>query len=270
MKNARLGFLGAGNIAYAIVRGILASRYLAPEQIYLYDPSEVSLSKFDDLGVNYKQSACELVQNCDVLFFTVKPQVCPSVLAQIGPFFNLNQCLVTVCAGIPISFFTSVLGEKAKIIRIMPNTPLLVGEGASAITTSTTVLENEFEFVQGIFSACGTTQVVKEEAMSAVTAVSGSGPAYFFYLAERVCDWAQNNSLSPQTALELFCQTMQGAAKMMLESGNTPQELRQAVTSPNGTTQAALEAFEQNEFSQAFVAGLEACKHRSDELSAMQ
>lgn len=269
MKNSRLGFLGAGNIAYAIVRGMLASQFLAPEQIYLYDPCEASLSKFDNLGVNYKQSACELVQNCDFLFFTVKPQVCPSVLAQIAPFFAPNQCLVTVCAGIPVSFFISVLGENAKIIRIMPNTPLLVGEGASAITSSKTVLKTEFEFVQGIFSACGTTQTVEEEAMSAVTAISGSGPAYFFYLAEQVCDWAQKNSLSSQIALELFCQTMQGAAKMMLESGNTPIELRQAVTSPNGTTQAALEAFEKGEFAQAFVAGLEACKRRSDELSSV-
>lgn len=267
MKQKKIGLIGAGNIAYAIVCGIVKSGYITPEQIMLFDTRAESYEKFLPLGVRVAESAEELVAFCDVLFLTVKPQVCPTVMQQISALVRSQQCLVSVCAGIPISFYREILGADAKIIRVMPNTPLLIGEGASALVFQPPVTQEEFDFVRGIFAASGTTRVVEESLISAVTAVSGSGPAYFFRMAEVVCDWAREQGMSEETALDLFCHTMIGAAGMMLRREQTPAKLREAVTSPNGTTQAALEAFDASGWDDGLRNGLGACLRRSEELS---
>lgn len=267
MNDIKLGFIGAGNIAKAIISGVINSGYVRSENVSLFDVSINAYDKFSSLNVTYLKSVVELAENCDYIFLTVKPQICPSVLNEIKNIDCSSKVFVTVCAGLKIDFFKKRLDKKAKIVRVMPNTPLMVGCGASALTSSEEVNGEEFDFVKGIFGASGKTVVVPEELFSVVTALSGSGPAYFFKIAEVLSSCGKKEGMSEADAFFLTAQTMMGAAEMLLNSGMSAADLRRMVTSPNGTTQAALEAFEETGFDGALEAGFEACVKRADELS---
>lgn len=267
MNKLKVGFIGAGNIAKAIISGIIDSGYVKSENISIFDVLPDAYDKFSSLNVTCLKSVAELADNCDYIFLTVKPQICPSVLDEIKNVDCNDKVFVTVCAGLKIDFFKKRLGEKTKIIRIMPNTPLMVGKGASALTASDEVSCEEFDFIKGIFDASGKTVVVPEKLFSVVTAISGSGPAYFFKIAEVLSSCGENEGMSESDALFLTAQTMIGAAEMLLNSGLSAADLRKMVTSPNGTTQAAIEAFEKTGFDESLKAGFKACATRADELS---
>lgn len=267
MNELKVGFIGAGNIAKAIISGIINSGYVKHENVSIFDVSTNAYDKFSSLNVTRFKSAVELADNCDYIFLTVKPQICPTVLDKIKNIDCNDKVFVTVCAGLKIDFFKKCLGEKAKIVRIMPNTPLMVGCGASALTSSDEVSCEEFDFVKGMFDASGKTVVVPEKLFSVVTALSGSGPAYFFKIAEVLSSCGEKEGMSESDALFLTAQTMIGAAEMLLNSGVSAADLRRMVTSPNGTTQAAIEAFEETGLDDSLKAGFAACVRRADELS---
>jgi pyrroline-5-carboxylate reductase len=260
------GFIGAGNIATAIISGVVSQGYIKPEKIYIYDIDPEKCQAMSQYGVSVVRSAEELVQKSSCVFLTVKPQVILNVLESISALLESSQLIVSVAAGISIGYIKSVIGQDKKVVRVMPNTPLLLQKGASALVHCSPVSGEEFAAVKSIFNVCGITEVVPEEAIDAVTAVSGSAPAYVFRLAADVVSASAAHGLSSGTALNLFCQTLIGSAEMLKKSGLTPEELIRMVASPNGTTVAALQKLDDGNFSQTVKAAVDACVARSIEL----
>ncbi|MCI8360969.1 MAG: pyrroline-5-carboxylate reductase [Clostridiales bacterium] len=265
METVRFGFIGVGNIACAIVKGILSAGYINPDRISLYD---VSAEKTQGLVPKAEicRSAAALTRSCKYVFLTVKPQVYPAVLKEIRSFVTTDTCLITVAAGRTIEWVKEQVGFDCKVIRVMPNTPLMVGCGASALVHASPVTDSEFETVKGCFSSCGVACTVEEKNMDTVTAVSGSSPAFIFRFARELIRTAVSHGLSQADAQRLVFGTLLGSARMILESGRSVEELIRMVTSPNGTTEAGLKAMDQAGFDQAVERAVEAAEQRSVEL----
>jgi pyrroline-5-carboxylate reductase len=261
----RFGFIGAGNLASAIVKGLLAQGNIKPENLYIYDLLPEKTQYLSETGVLSAPTAARLTELCDYIFLTVKPDTYKAVLEEIAAFVG-DKCLIDVAAGITTDYVKSVLGFDAKVVRVMPNTPLLVGKGASALVHKAPVTDEEFQTVFDVFRSAGYAAKVEEEHINAVTAISGSAPAYFFRLASLAAQFAKSQGMDAQTALELFAKTMEGSAKMLLESGDAPEVLVKKVSSPGGTTVAALAKFDALGLDEAFTQGLLACSNRADEL----
>lgn len=265
METVRFGFIGVGNIAHAIVKGILSAGYIKPNRISLYDVSPEKTQGLVSEG-EVCASAAALTRSCKYVFLTVKPQIYPAVLKEIRQAVTADTCLVTVAAGRTIDWVKEQIGFDCKVIRVMPNTPLMVGCGASALVHAAPVTDREFAVVKGCFSSCGVTCTVEEEAMDTVTAVSGSSPAFIFRFAQDLIDTAAARGLSRADAQRLVSGTLLGSARMILESGRTVEELIRMVTSPNGTTEAGLRAMDEAGFDRAVEQAVEAAERRSVEL----
>lgn len=265
METVRFGFIGVGNIAHAIVKGMLSADYIKPDCISLYD---VSPEKTQGLvpEADICASAAALTKSCKYVFLTVKPQIYPAVLEEIRSAVTAETCLVTVAAGRTIDWVKKQVGFDCKVIRVMPNTPLMVGCGASALVHVSPVTDAEFEMVKGCFSSCGVACTVEEKDMDTVTAVSGSSPAFIFRFAEDLIKTAVAHGLSRSDAQRLVSGTLLGSARMILESGRSVEELIRMVTSPNGTTEAGLKAMDESEFDRAVERAVEAAERRSIEL----
>lgn len=264
MSDNRFGFIGFGNIAGAIAHGMLASGYIKPSQIGIYDLDVKKTEKL--LGSTVYPDASSLVRDCKYVFLTVKPQVYPMVLEEIKGAVTPETCLITVAAGRTIAFVKEKIGLDCKVIRVMPNTPLMVGAGASALCKATPVTDEEFDMVFRCFSSCGAVCTVEEGQMDTVTAVSGSSPAFVFRFAQALINAGQAGGLSGEEAKKLVAGTLLGSAKMILESGRDIEALIRMVTSPNGTTEAGLRAMDAAGFTEAIKAAVEAAAKRSVEL----
>ncbi len=263
---SKVGFIGAGNIANAIINGALNSGYIIPEQIYIYD---LDLQKNADLlrrGVNPCKSEIELTQLCDYVFLTIKPQVYESVLNVIAPYSD-NTCFIDVAAGISIDFVKSILGKETAVVRVMPNTPLMYGNGSSALVKVAPVTEEQFNFVKGFFESCGVVATVDESVIDTVIAISGSAPAYIMRFANQLITYGTDNGLTEEDSLKLVLQTFIGCAKMINSSDKKITELIRMVTSPNGTTQAGLESLDKTGFDLSVKECLNATVKRAKELS---
>ena len=256
MKNGKLGFIGIGNMASAIIGGILSSGTFPVGDIYMYNPHAEKMQRFTESGCVACASAEEVAELCDTVFLCVKPQIFPEVLRVITPTVAKKNAddvvIVSIAAGVTFKNLQDALGADRRYVRAMPNTPLLLGEGATALCA---------------FSCCGVTQDIDEAQMNAVIAVSGSSPAYLYLLAKLTCDYAAQQGIDPKTALTLFCQTMKGSADMLLNSGKDPQALMDMVTSKGGTTFALLNVLKEQGFNEAMISSFEACTHRAEELS---
>ena len=261
----RFGFVGAGNMASAIIETISNLDYIKPEDIYIYDVDPEKIEKFTKCGMKRSDSYNDLFKKCDFVFICVKPQVFKTN-AEIFKIDNSDvKCIVTIMAGITIENVKKTIGNYP-VIRIMPNTPMLVGEGASALVKESDVPDQIFNIVFDIFNSCGTAVVVSEDNISAVTALSGSGPAYFFKFARAAIKEAVSEGLNESDALSLLCQTMTGSAKMLENSGKSADELIDMVTSPGGTTLAASVSFDNDDFEGSISRAMLACRNRADEL----
>lgn len=205
------------------------------------------------------------------MFLCVKPQIFPEVLRVIAPTVAKKNAddvvIVSIAAGVTFKNLQDALGADRRYVRAMPNTPLLLGEGATALCRTSNVPEEDFARVRSAFSCCGVTQEIDEAQMNAVIAVSGSSPAYLYLLAKLTCDYAAQQGIDPKTALTLFCQTMKGSADMLLNSGKDPQALMDMVTSKGGTTFALLNVLKEQGFNEVMISSFEACTHRAEELS---
>ena len=267
MSKMKIGFLGAGNMATALLKGILHLGDINKSNIYIYDPSPERREQCATYGVVLCNDNREVVYNSQYIFLCVKPQICNEVFSQLQGVDFSGKVLVSICAGVTIDAIRSGLGQSLSVVRAMPNTPLLLGEGMTALACPPDVDTGDFDTIRSLFDASGKTVVVKESELSAVTAVSGSGPAYCFKLARAVVEEGTALGLSYETALSLFCQTMRGSAAMLLESGYDPTGLIQMVTSPKGTTLAASEVFDANEFEPVTRRAVRACFDRAQELA---
>ncbi|HAV57359.1 MAG: pyrroline-5-carboxylate reductase [Acinetobacter sp. GWC1_38_13] len=264
--NQNICFIGGGNMAQALIGGLL-SRGLPTTRITVSDPVEQIRQILEEKGIQTTTDNVEAIQNADVVVLAVKPQVLATVLQPLKGLLS-DKLVISIIAGAEIQTISELIGGSQRIVRVMPNTPALVQTGAHGIYASEAVNAQDRKLTNQILAATGLTIWVDSEAqIDAVTAVSGSGPAYFFYLMESMIRAGKNLGLDEKVATALTLQTALGAAQMAITSSNSPSELRKNVTSPNGTTQAALEVFDRAQISQNIQAALAAAQKRSQELA---
>jgi len=267
MKSIKLGIVGAGNMATALVRGLLVSGRLSAEQMRVTDVSEAQCQALRTAhAVVSEASNAALAAWANVVLVAVKPQVVPSILADLKAAYRAEQLVVSIAAGVPIGVFAEKLPAGARIVRAMPNTPALVLEGATALARGTHATDADVATARGIFDAVGETVVLDESQMDAVTGLSGSGPAYVMLIAEALADGGVRMGLSRETARALAVRTLYGSAKLVLESGEHPAALKDKVASPGGTTIAGLCALESHGVRNALIEAVTAATLRSKEL----
>ena len=263
-----LGFIGVGNMAGAIISGVLAKGIYSENDISIYDKDA---SKYDRFNINPSESIADLCVASDLIFLCVKPQIYSSVLDEIRTTVSKeilkNKTFISIAAGISTSFICRKLDIDAAVIRIMPNTPLLIGEGASAVCSNRFVNEADFKIVTEIFSSLGVCKILTEDMMNRVISVNGSSPAYVYLFAKAMCDAAKAQGIT-EDMLPLVVQSIIGSAKMMQQSSLTPDELIKMVTSPNGTTLAALQSFESDDFCGTVMRAMQKCTDRAEEIAA--
>lgn len=267
MIKDKVGFIGAGNMGEALMRGILKANLLSPQNVYASDIRETRLKELQkDYGIVTFKDNKELILKARIVILAIKPQNMEGVLSEIAPVINKKHLVISIAAGITTSYISKYFKDKIPIIRVMPNTPALVQEGASALTMGEEVTQSDLESAQKLFNSVGKTVVVNESLMDAVTGLSGSGPAYFFLFIETLTDAGVKMGLPRSVALLLSTQTCLGAAKMVLETEEQPAKLREMVTSPGGTTISGLNALEAGGLSKTIMGAVEAATRRSKEL----
>lgn len=266
MMGYRLAFIGAGNMAEAIVRAALNQHVLEAGQVIVTDPSADRRAVFTALGVAATEDNTEAVSQSEQVVLAVKPQTLPKIAPQLGDVLTKDHVVISIMAGVRLTKLREALGAHVtRLVRVMPNTPMLVGQGMSAIALGEQAQAGDDELAMQLLSAGGQAVRVDESAMDAVTAVSGSGPAYLFYLAEAMERAARELGLGDQSRL-LVSQTLLGAAHLLSTSEHDAAELRRRVASPGGTTEAALNHLDAQGASEAIVGAIHAAAARSEEL----
>ena len=271
MKQTNIGFIGGGNMAGSLIGGLIENGCSA-NQLWVTDPDGDHLRQFSErYGIHTSSDNLALVSACEVVVLAVKPQVLATVAAEIAASVQRKQpLLISIAAGVRSVDLDRWLGGNTSLVRVMPNTPALVQSGAAALFATAAVSATQRDLAESIMRAVGLTLWVDDEgAMDAVTALSGSGPAYFFLVMEAMEAAAKSLGLSPETARLLTVQTAFGAAKMALESDQDPAELRRRVTSPGGTTEAALKVLTDGNIEALFGDALMAARDRSKQLASM-
>lgn len=266
--NKIIGFIGSGNMGKAIMGGIIKSGITGASNIYIYDLDTVKLQQVkDELGVNIVSDSNELARTCDILFVAVKPNVFLSVLKGIKPALKKDIIIVSIAAGITIEDMESVLSQEIKIVRTMPNTPALVNEGMSCICGNNKVGKEELNMIKDIFDSFGKTEILPEYLIHSVIGVSGSSPAYIFMLIEAMADGAVIGGMPRDKAYKFAAQAVLGSAKMVLETGKHPGELKDMVCSPGGTTIEAVRRLEESGFRSAIIEAMVDCMNKSKEMT---
>lgn len=263
--NCNISFIGGGNMAQALIGGLI-SRGQPVTRITVSDPIEQIRELLLEKELNITDDNAVAIQHADVVILAVKPQALSNVLKPLHGRFE-NKLIISIVAGAEVESIRHLTGAE-RVVRVMPNTPALVQTGAHGLYAPAEVSQADRDLASQILAATGLTIWVNSEAqIDAVTAVSGSGPAYFFYMMESMIRAGKNMGLDEKVATALTLQTALGAAQMAITSSNSPAELRKNVTSPNGTTQAALEVFDRAQISQNIQTALAAAQKRSQELA---
>ncbi len=259
--------IGAGKMATALATAIARNGIIAPEDITAVDVSEAARQAFTKAtGIACKDNAAPLVQSAGLLILAVKPQVAQAAVAAL-PQIGASTLVISICAGIPIARLSGMF-HSGRIIRVMPNTPLMVGKGASAFAAGPQATQEDAALAAQILGAAGIARQVDESLLDAVTGLSGSGPAYVFELAKAMAMAGEAVGLAPEMSLQLSIQTIAGAAEMMARGMGSPDELRDAVTSPNGTTAAGLAVMGRGGFRKLIEDTVIAARNRSVELGS--
>jgi pyrroline-5-carboxylate reductase len=263
----KMAFIGGGQMAEAIIGGLLAANVCPPESLWAADPVAARCDRLKSrFGVRVGSDNRQAVVWADVVVLAVKPQVLAPVLQELGAELH-RVLLISIAAGVTIQTIMSHAPSATRVIRVMPNMPALVREGMTALASSGTVSEHDQEIARTVFQAVGRVIGVEERLMDAVTGLSGSGPAYVFQAIEALADGGVKMGLPRQTAEVLAAQTVLGAAKMVLESGEHPAKLKDRVASPGGTTIAGLHRLEEGRFRATLIGAVEAATKRSQELA---
>jgi pyrroline-5-carboxylate reductase len=267
LKNEKIAIIGAGNIAEALVSGLLKRRVVSPSQIFATDVSGQRLKHFkSQYGVRIGSDNAQAAKWCDILILAVKPQVIDEVVAGLNLPTRSNCLVLSVAAGVPIVRIQTLLKQATHIIRVMPNTPSIVLEGATALAGGPGVSPQEIKIGEAIFEAVGKVVVVDESHIDTITGLSGGGPAYVCVFIEALADGGVKMGLPRQIAQLLAAQTVLGAAKMVLESGEHPGALKDRVASPGGTTIAGLHRLEEGKLRGTVMNAVESATLRSREL----
>lgn len=265
--------IGIGSMAEAIISGIIARGGVKPKQIRVANKSNQERLAYiqQQYGVHGYTSLEAALTNADVVFLAVKPKDVLAALTAARPYLTENMLLISVAAGVNLANLENIIDKKMAIVRAMPNTSAAVGLSATALSANSLIGTAQMQMAIDLFSSIGTVSVVEENKLNAVTGLSGSGPAYIYYVVEAMEKSAQEIGLDPATAKQLIIQTIQGAAEMLNQSPKTPATLRKEVTSPGGTTEAGLKVLEDYHVQNAFIACIEEAtnqaKRMGDEIS---
>ncbi|MGN0632849.1 MAG: pyrroline-5-carboxylate reductase [Oscillospiraceae bacterium] len=261
-----VGFIGAGNMGYAIMKGVVESKN-ERLSLYAYDCYEPVCERAAAIGVKICKNSSELVSKCGVVFLAIKPQQLDELLDEIAPFVTADTVIVSICAGISDEYIASKTIGGAKVVLVMPNTPLLLGEGATALSRSDSVTDEKFKLVCDIFGQCGIYSVIPKNKMKEIIAINGSSPAFIYLYAKAFIDYADSVGIDPEVAKQLFAKSLIGSAKMITDSGNSIDKLIEMVSSKGGTTIAGLEKLREGGLEQTVKNCCEACTKRAYELS---
>jgi pyrroline-5-carboxylate reductase len=262
-----IGFLGAGKMGTALARGFIHAGLVKAGQIMANDPVEAARSSFGlETGAKLGKSNAEVAKFGDVLLLAVKPDQVAGVLAEIRDHFSKKHILISIAAGVPLARLEGGLEAGARVIRVMPNTPALVGASATAYALGKSALPEDGQLAQKLFSAVGTAFSVKESLLDAVTGLSGSGPAYIYMMIEGLSDGGVAAGLPRDIATKLAAQTVLGSAKMVLETGLHPGALKDMVTSPGGTTIEGVHELEKGRVRAALMNAVRAATEKSKKL----
>ena len=265
--NKKLGFVGGGNMAAALIKGLVASKVVPPDGVVVSDVKAERLAMLHEKhGVRTTADNHALVREVDVVVLAVKPQVIDKVLEAFGKEIRPDQLVISVAAGVPISALEARLPEGARVVRTMPNTPATVDAGATAISAGTHATEADLEVARSLFEAVGRVVTLDESLLDAVTGLSGSGPAYVMLMIEALADGGVKVGLHRDTALLLAAQTVFGSAKLLLETGEHPGRLKDMVTSPGGTAIAGLHTLESGGLRRTLIDAVEAATMRAAQL----
>jgi pyrroline-5-carboxylate reductase len=257
-----IGFIGGGNMAEAIIKGIFAKH---GRDIIVSEPVDKRRAYLEETyHIKTTPDNKEVVRNCNIIILAVKPQNMDDVTAEISDVISKDKIIVSIAAGITLSYLSSRL-KTTRIIRVMPNTPALVQEGMSVMSMCECIDDKKIGIIKDIFMSIGLLLALPEKYMNAVTALSGSGPAFIALFVEKMIEAGVKVGLSKDNATELAVQTLIGTAKL-LETGMPPDKLREMVTSPGGTTAAGLKVFEEKGFKESVIAAIEAATDRAKEL----
>ena len=266
-KNMKLGVIGAGNMASAIVGGILKKGLIPANEIVMSTPVEAERDKAAaNFGVNVSADNAEVIKQSDTVIFAVKPQVIPYVIGEVKDVIDDSTLFISIVAGKSIAWYEEAVGKSFKLVRTMPNTPALVNEGMTGVSPAAKVTKEELEKALEILRSFGHAEVVPEKLMDAVVSVSGSSPAYVFIMIEAMADGAVKLGMPRAQAIEFAAQAVYGSAKMVLETGKHPAELKDMVCSPAGTTIEAVRVLEACGFRSALIEAMDACADISKKL----
>jgi pyrroline-5-carboxylate reductase len=267
VQNRKIGFIGAGKMGSALMQGIIKAGIVKPENLGASDVYEPFLNELKaKMGINVSTDNAVIARASDVLILAVKPQTMGSVLENLKTYITADKLIISIAAGVPLATYENALPEGTRIVRVMPNIAATVSEAASGISPGKNATPEDLKIALEIFSAVGTAVQVPESLMDAVTGLSGSGPAFIFPVIEAMADGAVLEGMDRKSALTLAAQTVLGAAKMALETGLHPGELKDMVTSPAGTTIQGVHALEEAGIRAAFMNAVIRASERSKEL----
>lgn len=262
----KIGFIGAGNMATAIIGSLMGQNDGKADFINVFDLDKEKCDIMSKKGINIKKSAADVMLESNITVLAVKPQNYPEVLEALKSQVTADKVFVSIAAGISIAYVQNLLDCKCPVVRVMPNTPLLLGKGASALCPSDNISEEDKQIVYNMFAGSGVCEYIAEEHMNEIISVNGSSPAYIYLFAKAMADYAQECGIDYDKAMNLISATLEGSAKMLKESGDSVDTLIEKVSSKGGTTIAALDAMKDLGFYDAVKKGMAACTKRAEEL----
>ncbi len=263
----KVGFIGLGNMATAMIGGIVKKQILASKDIIGTDASKETREKAESsFGICVKETNPEVAESADMLILAVKPQFYETVIREIRERIREEQVIISIAPGKTMEWLTAMFGRKVKLVRCMPNTPALVGEGMTGVCKGDLVTEKELTDACCLINSFGKSEIISEHLIDAVVAVSGSSPAYVFMMIEAMADGAVREGMPREQAYRFAAQAVLGSAKMVLESGRHPGQLKDMVCSPGGTTIEAVRILEEKGFRSSLMEAMKACAQKSREL----
>ena len=266
--NRKIGFIGSGNMGGAMIGGIIRAQLVNKEDIFVADISEKNLEIVkENYGVRTTTDNAEVAKSCDIIVLSVKPQFYPVVITGIKDVVKEDAIIVVIAAGQSSDAVKALFGRDLKVAKVMPNTPALVGEGMAAFAPSKNMTQEEIDDITAILNSFGKSEIVAEHLMDAVTAVSGSAPAYVYMFIEAMADAAVSEGMFRPQAYKFAAQAVLGSAQMVLQTGKHPGELKDMVCSPAGTTIAAVTKLEETGFRSSVMQAMKACADKSREMS---
>lgn len=263
----KLGFIGCGNMAKAMIEGVIKSGVFKSCDIWASDSYEIALQSMKEKwGINVSQNNTDIAKNCHIIFIAVKPNMYKSVCGEIAQSIKEDAIIITIAPGQSVQMVEDYFGKKVKIVRTMPNTPALVQMGMTGMCYNDMLGDDDIALAKSILSSFSRCEVISEKLMDTVVAVSGSSPAYVFMMIEAMADGAVAGGMSRDMAYVFAAQTVMGSAKMVLETGEHPGKLKDMVCSPGGTTIDAVAALEKEGFRSAIITAMDVCRKKADSL----